>query len=792
MTTHLTEGDCTRSLSGATSVEPDRHLLPSESFSFSATTISHYSDVQSLLRNALRSNCEAVSGLAIPPMSNLHSVSSEFTSKIAAELEARLANTAQCKVLSGAFRCFSYTSDLLNVWAEDVLEWTGFSVTETSVGSHNRYDGHHSDDSELMAMDADYVVPFFESFLLFVAHYVKEYLGENGSNGFKPKDCGLILPITNNNADSEHTDFLSTQYDDLTEFAHVECGRFPLDSTVERQAASVPHLIVANAEIARNKGDRSEAEQKLATKTMELLFNQHNRRFAWELTATSRTIRAYVFGIVDIWASTEMDITTAEGRRAFISLLVDWSLCSSDRLGIDPTIRYVLNWSAGSPYLAIDVHEVNKTTGQEEQRTYYSKQCIGAAGRLTGRRARYFAASDDLEALDTPAFLIKDVWATLSSAAREMTFLDALHAEFDNSSEFGKSFSHFVSAGPVYLRQGNEPVADSTATAFAGLPGVTQGSIGDSRSVPRSSGSKVRQHRRTVTKWAGNIISMATDPNQVVVAVADAMVALNEAYVKRKIIHGNITDQAIHFQKTANGVKGVLAEFDYASYAGGSSDSTSAELPEQMLFQSIRTLERQIPPETPSLFDKEHANGQSTRLDDCESILYIICVLGTFGINRAKRAAYPAGEPKVPPIKLWNSGEVRTPSTQKRFHMNTEDTFGENVAIHIRNRTLRRLAVDIHRILFLDPRCPGTNRVRGRPDPLALRDGYVNDIVAELLRLLEQYRRGALAALSATGSTTTDDTELSSGPSKKRKWDAMPETLSRKKQVLTHALDPED
>ncbi|KAJ2813640.1 hypothetical protein H4S07_000530 [Coemansia furcata] len=781
MTTHLTEGDCTRSLSGATSVEPDRHLLPSESFSFSATPGDHYSDVESLLRNALRPNCDAVSGLAIPRTSNLHSVSNEFTGRIAAELEARLANTAQCKVLSGAFRCFSYTSDPLDVWAEDVLEWTGFSVTETSVGGHNRYDGHHSDDSELMAMDADYAVPFFKSFLLFVAHYVKEYLGENGSNGLKLKDCGLILPVSNNNVDSESTDFPSTGYVNTVEFALVECGRFPLDSTVERQAASVPHLIVADAVIARNKDDHDEAELRLATKTMELFFSQHNCRFAWGLAATSRTIRAYVFGTDDIWASTKMDITTAEGRQAFISLLVDWSLCPVERLGFDPTIRYVLDGSAGSPYLAIDVLEASKSTGQEEQRTYYSKQCVGGADRLTGRRARYFAASADLEALDTPAFLIKDVWTTLNSDVREMTFLDALHGEFDDSSEFGNSFSHFVSAGPVYLRQGNEVIADSTDTAFAGLPGVTQGATRVTSGATRSSASKVRQHRRTVAKWAGNIISMAADPNQIVVAIADAMVALNAAYVKRKIIHGNITDQAIQFQKTADGVKGVLAEFDYASYTGNSSDSTNAEMPEQIMFQSIRTLERQIPPEKPSLFDKKHANGQNTRLDDWENILYIICVLGTFGINQTERKAYPKGKPRVPPIKLWSSDEAQTPSTQKRFHMNTEDTFGENVALRIRNRTLRRLAVDIHRILFLDPRCPGTNRVRGQPDPLALRDGLEAEIVAELLRLLVQYKRDALAALSATGSTTTDNTDPSSSSSKKRKWDAMAETLSRKK-----------
>ncbi|KAJ2812019.1 hypothetical protein H4S07_001689, partial [Coemansia furcata] len=301
-----------------------------------------------------------------------------------------------------------------------------------------------------------------------------------------------------------------------------------------------------------------------------------------------------------------------------------------------------------------------------------------------------------------------------------------------------------------------------------------------------------RQHRRTVTKWAGNIISMAADPNQVVVAIADAMVALNAAYVKRKIIHGNITDQAIQFQKTADGVKGVLAEFDYASYAGNSSDTTNAETPEQMLFQSIRSLERLVPPEEPGLPNREHANAPSTRLDDCESILYIICALGTFGINRAKRTAYPGGLPNYPPIKLWSQRDAFTASDQKRVHMCTADSFRRRILNHMNDGPLRRLAEDIHRVLFLDPRFPGTEFAAGERDTLALRDGYVNDIVAEILRLLVQYRQDALAALSATGSTTTDNTDPSSGPSKKRKWDAMAETLSRKKRLLANAMDTKD
>ncbi|KAJ2062065.1 hypothetical protein GGH13_006505 [Coemansia sp. S155-1] len=114
------------------------------------------------------------------------------------------------------------------------------------------------------------------------------------------------------------------------------------------------------------------------------------------------------------------------------------------------------------------------------------------------------------------------------------------------------------------------------------------------------------------------MVSEADSKSQVVVAVADTMVALNAVYVKCNILHGNISDRAILLQQTVDRIKGVLAEFDYASYAG----ANAVELPELMLFQSIC-----------SLMDPKAAH---TFLDDWESILYLVCWLGTFGVNQAQ------------------------------------------------------------------------------------------------------------------------------------------------------------
>ncbi|KAJ2887208.1 hypothetical protein H4R27_000004 [Coemansia aciculifera] len=795
------------SLSGATDVESDHCVLAAENFSFSTIPGTHYDDVGFLLRNALHRNCDTVWQQANPRTPDLSMVAREIASAIAMGMEARLSMVAKRKRHNNDFWDFSYagdcrgkgpdtdywgentdsdtrgkglTGDPLDAWASDILEWTGLPVPTTSANIQHSDD---SVDSEFTVWEANKIAPCFESFVLFVAHHVKAHFSQRiATSLFQPEDCRLILPVANTSTEAECTDFDSVDFVDPVDFAHVECGMFPLDSNVEILAASAPHLIVADAEIAREKDGHNEAELRLATRTNALYFNQHNRQFAWGLTAMDRTIHAYVFGPGDIWASTEMDITSAEGRQALISLLVDWSLCPIDSLGFDPSIRYVVDKNNGSPYLEIDVHKADESTGKVGHCTYYSQRCVGAADRLTGRHDRYFAASTTPKTMDKPAFLIKDVWTTSSSGSagdtREGSFLKTLQDAFGGTDTSKGSFSHFVNTGPVYVNRGGTLVVDSTATALAGLPSTAQNAAKDSGDVQDSSCSNDRQHRRTVSLWAGNMISAAANPSQVVIAIADAMVALDAAYAKCKILHGNLSDRAIQFQKTADGIRGVLADFDYVSYSSDSADATKADVPELMLFQSIRALERLVGPEVRGMRSRVYALAPFNRLDNWESILYIVCMLGTFGINPTRRNEYPAREPGSPSIKSWNSGDAAHAAEIKRLHMDSALNFFNAIASKMDDGPLRRLAVDMHRILFLHPECHGAMVSLEEVDPLVARNNFEDAIVAALLTLMEQYRREALAALSATGSTPVR-AERSAGPSKKRKLNAAPEPLTK-------------
>ncbi|KAJ2427574.1 hypothetical protein GGF41_001641 [Coemansia sp. RSA 2531] len=475
MTAHLTEGDSglstsptmvdagegsnrLRSLNGAIDVESDPHVLAGENFSFSTIPGSHHNDVGLLLQNALHRYCDTVWQQATPLMSDRSMASRELASAIAVDMEARLSMAAKRKKHNVDYQGLRYASDPrgkdpdndywsedadsaywnegadngywsedsdIDVWAKGlgsdprdvwtlgILEWAGFSALGASVDSQQSDDVEHSNHSKFTVWKANEIALCFRSFVLFFAHHVKaSFIQRNATGLFQPEDCRLILPFTRKSREVERAGFLSTNYVDSIDFAHVECGMFPLSSNVERQAAPASHLIVADAEIARTEDDCDEAGLRLATRATALYFSQHNRRFAWGL------------------ASTEMDITSAKGRQVLISLLVNWSLCSVDSLGFDPSIRYVVDRKVGDPYLEIDIHKVDESTGKVGHCTYYSKRCFGAAERLTGCHARYFAASTTPESMDTPAFLIKDVWTITSSGSagdmREISFLKAL------------------------------------------------------------------------------------------------------------------------------------------------------------------------------------------------------------------------------------------------------------------------------------------------------------------------------------------------------------------------------
>ncbi|KAJ2026902.1 hypothetical protein IWW57_002856, partial [Coemansia sp. S610] len=246
-----------------------------------------------------------------------------------------------------------------------------------------------------------------------------------------------------------------------------------------------------------------------------------------------------------------------------------------------------------------------------------------------------------------------------------------------------------------------------------------------------------------------------------------------------KILHGNISDRAILLQEAADRIKGVLADFDYASSVG----DNVAEKPESMLFQSI--------------FSLENSGTGRSPLEDAESLFYLACILGTFGINREQRAEFVA-DPDMS-ILDWNKGTAAKIAKQKRCHMSTEGSFIEEIQAYMRDGPLRDLALDMYRALFLHPGTFGTRRIsngqlaavrdgdlaaalqalpeiNGTRDALALRNLFVNEIIRNLLEIVARHRDTALAILNSGVASTAPEaaTRPGAGPSLKHYRDEVP------------------
>ncbi|KAJ2830400.1 hypothetical protein GGI24_001917, partial [Coemansia furcata] len=229
-----------RNPSGVTAVGPDYGILVGENFGFSTVPGVRDDGLYELVQGILHRSCDVIFKLATPSNPNISMMAVKLADIISTDLEARLSTAALRRGRGNDPQGGMGTGDPLDAWATDILVWTGFPVLVEGVDKHRSDDSQCSDDLELMVWEASKIAPCFESFILFVAHHIKAYVDEHIATGLlKPEDCRLILPVSNKNMGTGFADAYLVDYVDPVDFAHIECGMFPLDSTssIKKQVA---------------------------------------------------------------------------------------------------------------------------------------------------------------------------------------------------------------------------------------------------------------------------------------------------------------------------------------------------------------------------------------------------------------------------------------------------------------------------------------------------------------------------------------------------------------------------
>ncbi|KAJ2728483.1 hypothetical protein IW152_005957 [Coemansia sp. BCRC 34962] len=106
-----------------------------------------------------------------------------------------------------------------------------------------------------------------------------------------------------------------------------------------------------------------------------------------------------------------------------------------------------------------------------------------------------------------------------------------------------------------------------------------------------------------------------------------------------------------------------------------------------------------------SLNNITNSNVKRTSLDDCESMLYLLCWHATIGFgSKDERDRAKAGFEKKA-IARWRNGTMETIAKDKRIYLGSYDIFLESIVLKFdtaadHSELLARLALDLYEALF--------------------------------------------------------------------------------------------
>ncbi|KAJ2485163.1 hypothetical protein IWW37_006018 [Coemansia sp. RSA 2050] len=463
--------------------------------------------------------------------------------------------------------------------------------------------------------------------------------------------CRLICP-------AGEADYKPHDSDDNTRIDIGLCCVRPDGPTTAASAPMPYHKLVAVIEAKVRGADHEGAFPQLYGYIRQMYQTQHDLRYAWGLTICGHKVYVCHFGNDKAVSSRSMDVTTPEGRCAFIELLVSWSMCDDSQLGRDTTIEHLVDldcWRIDCP----DDEDRSSGIGT----SYYYKTVICHADHLFGRHTRCFLATDveptagsELE----PKVVIKDAWA-FAERLIDKDFRDEVKIlrkirdvlSVSLGAEDNVIYPEIVVGGRVWLSRGDVDIEDSTDTVYQGVKFADN-------SLPR-----FRVHRRIVLSQIGERLHSVGSVNELVTVVCDVMRCHNAIFKHCQILHRDISDNNVLVVRQGDGTaRGLLIDFDYA--LDMSIEKLRTPRPEMtgtLLFMSINNLRN---------WDIER-----TVLDDYESMLCLVCWVATAGIGGLPRRR--SEELEKLPIARWRNGTIGAIVDAKSVHFGSLAAFKECV-----------------------------------------------------------------------------------------------------------------
>ncbi|KAJ1841027.1 hypothetical protein LPJ70_004387, partial [Coemansia sp. RSA 2708] len=511
----------------------------------------------------------------------------------------------------------------------------------------------------------------FSAFMLLVAQLLKCELAGRASNATGAGLQRLILPY-------EKVDTNPEGADDGTKI-DVGLRSCPVNSPVEAQpdASYGRALAVVEAKGRSTEVLWRQAYAQLFDYSRNVYYCQIDRRFIWGLVCCGSEVRVCIFSNYRAFASPAIDMTNEAGRSELVRLLVGWSLCDNDRLGYDDTIV----WDSELQCYEISVPCADRPG---ESVPYYTDAFIIGAERLFSRHCRCFLATSTRPTAPVtednplvPDCVVKDTWTfhdeqynepaldtgsdsagssrtsnsrdnsdgsrgdgsgevadklarvaiggeavfcwppedfDLSSLTErsEIGILRKIDARLRHRVDLDGRYPRILDGGWVFLGSDTQRVLDSTRLILGDLDSAQQ------------SRTPFCVHMRYAMTPIGEPLSSVRSVPELIVVLHDVMRCHAALYDECQILHRDISDNNILIVRPkSGGIHGMLIDFDCAVDKSVTKRFTRPECSGSLPYMNVGNLERLPIPRT--------------QLDDWESVIYLICWLGAFGINDESR-----------------------------------------------------------------------------------------------------------------------------------------------------------
>ncbi|KAJ2872224.1 hypothetical protein GGH93_004207 [Coemansia aciculifera] len=488
------------------------------------------------------------------------------------------------------------------------------------------------------------------AFFSYVALCVRTEWGKAGSIADIRR---LIRPVPKK-------DYKPEDSDDKT---RIDIGLCSVGLNEPAPAASLQtpyHKLLAVVEAKVRSGNFDEAFPQLYGYIRQMYQVQHNLRSAWGFAICGHEVCVCHFGNDKAVSSKPMNVTTPEGRRAFIKLLVNWSMCEDYQLGRDPTIVHLPDlgcWQIDCP------NDTGRGFGTKTQR-YYFNEVVCHADHLLGRHTRCFLATDTEPTVDSPlvpTVVIKDAWAfaerSISKDVRdEVKILNKIRTTLDDhiKPEDDIIYPKIVAGGRVWFKRNGNVIKDDSDTMYQVVKFAD-------KDKPH-----FHVHRRIVMSQIGQRLHTLESVDEFITVVCDVMRCHNAIFKYCQILHRDISDNNILVVRQSGIARGLLIDFDCA--LDTSIERTEPPRPEMtgtLPFMSINNL--------------SGSNVKRTILDDYESLLYLVCWSATLGIGSSQHHRESKDLEKLP-IARWRKGPIEAIVEAKSAHFGTEKSLKTKIA----------------------------------------------------------------------------------------------------------------